>query len=719
MGLFEKALMKINTLWHLMKISRKVYTSIEEANAAFPLALREVGDRVLIDDGSGLAEYWYVGDTENSSLVLKSSTGTGDPQTIDFTQPEGVSYFDGLQIELEATATSGLPVTFTSLTPSVGTVSGTTLSVLKPGTIQIRASQPGNGTYKPAPYVTKSVVVSVGVDSLESNIDQHLQLYIGDSDEFFFATAGSGKPLTVTSSDLAVVEVYAYAGDEQNPQEGYKMKIIGSGESTITFTTEEGGGVQPLNETRVVHVDAVYEEIPFVPTIPRTYAPETEAAIAFDAGMTAYKDVLDNFIQRMKINGFWDEFWLLNVAIGDSKKLNLKNPTSEYVQYPDGFANGGVQLETQNTQYGRIPNAMGDNQFCMFIYNPTIKNQESDAATVVGCSNGDSDLDFYIKYNSRQYSAKIGADELVMFDPIINRRALSRGLYLVNTRDTRQAFYVGGSKVEQDIPLNSRYLSGLFPYIGKMNLNNVAQAGQSTGLTIMGLSSAGVQAGRLDALTSIINQYVYELEPTNPNNKDMNAIVYGDSIALGANADVPLDEAWPVVLKGLLGIDISWVQAQYGRTINNIYTGNNLYEEIFTDNYNINGSVIYNEMFKYMIIALGINDAVNWEYDLNGYTTQYRQILNRIVELKWPKSKIKLMTPYRYYGTDPTDASRWADITARVKALATEFNVQVIDAQAIIEAAGGATLVDPNDHFHLTTEGHAAIAAGINAVINS
>ncbi len=66
----------------------------------------------------------------------------------------------GTSLSLSATASSGLPVSFTSLTSGVCTVSGATLTLATPGTCTIQASQPGNAQYAAATPVTQSFTVS-------------------------------------------------------------------------------------------------------------------------------------------------------------------------------------------------------------------------------------------------------------------------------------------------------------------------------------------------------------------------------------------------------------------------------------------------------------------------------------------------------------------------------------------------------------------------------
>jgi hypothetical protein len=79
-------------------------------------------------------------------------------QTITFAAISGQNA--GTTLPLTATASSGLPVSFASSTPSVCTVSGTTASLLAGGTCTLVASQPGGGAYGPAVSVTRSFTVT-------------------------------------------------------------------------------------------------------------------------------------------------------------------------------------------------------------------------------------------------------------------------------------------------------------------------------------------------------------------------------------------------------------------------------------------------------------------------------------------------------------------------------------------------------------------------------
>ncbi|MGH9302090.1 MAG: hypothetical protein ACRD0E_09425, partial [Acidimicrobiales bacterium] len=91
-------------------------------------------------------------------------TSNRTPQTIAFTGPGTGN--PGGTATLSATATSGLPVSFSVDATSTGicSVSGTngdTVTYAAAGNCVIDSNQPGNGTYAAAPQVSQTVVVGV------------------------------------------------------------------------------------------------------------------------------------------------------------------------------------------------------------------------------------------------------------------------------------------------------------------------------------------------------------------------------------------------------------------------------------------------------------------------------------------------------------------------------------------------------------------------------
>ena len=102
---------------------------------------------------AGDGGYWLA-----AATVTRSFTVAGQAQTITFAaltdKTLGVAPFG-----INAAASSGLTVTFASLTSSVCTSSGGTVTLLKAGTCTIQASQAGNANYNAAPSVSRSFAV--------------------------------------------------------------------------------------------------------------------------------------------------------------------------------------------------------------------------------------------------------------------------------------------------------------------------------------------------------------------------------------------------------------------------------------------------------------------------------------------------------------------------------------------------------------------------------
>ena len=120
--------------------------------------------------------------------VSQSFTVSLRPQTITFIGPVGTQSA-GTMVTLYATASSNLPVTFTSLTLPVCTVSGTTVSLLTSGTCTIQASQGGNYMYSPAAPVVQGFMVSPRMYVISgTNIE-----VFNSSGSFLFQFGGTGS----------------------------------------------------------------------------------------------------------------------------------------------------------------------------------------------------------------------------------------------------------------------------------------------------------------------------------------------------------------------------------------------------------------------------------------------------------------------------------------------------------------------------------------------
>jgi hypothetical protein len=95
---------------------------------------------------------YSIGYTGNFLTITKSS------QQITWTQNLLVGCQTTRQVQLNAIASSGLPVAYSVSDPSIATVSGNVLTLLQPGTTVVTASQSGNTNFPPASPVNDTLV---------------------------------------------------------------------------------------------------------------------------------------------------------------------------------------------------------------------------------------------------------------------------------------------------------------------------------------------------------------------------------------------------------------------------------------------------------------------------------------------------------------------------------------------------------------------------------
>jgi alpha-tubulin suppressor-like RCC1 family protein len=140
-----------------------------------------------------------------ASSVPSALTRTADPVSRSTSVKAGqtitigaiAALYTGASVELSATASSGLPVAFASITPGYCTVSGTTLTAVAAGTCQVTASQQGNTVYAPAPFVTRMAFVQARYSQAIS-LELPASMPLG-SDVMISFHASSGLAVTIAS----------------------------------------------------------------------------------------------------------------------------------------------------------------------------------------------------------------------------------------------------------------------------------------------------------------------------------------------------------------------------------------------------------------------------------------------------------------------------------------------------------------------------------------
>jgi hypothetical protein len=168
-------------------------------NVGDTLALHAAGSCIVDANQAGDADWNPAGQVQRTILI-----GSGT-QSITFAALPDLR-LDESPFDLSATATSGLPVRFTSETNSVCSISsGTTVTLHIAGTCTIDADQDGTSNWSPASTVTRTFDVNKGDQTISFGALSGRRL-----DETPFgvsATATSGLAVTFTSSTLAVCTV--------------------------------------------------------------------------------------------------------------------------------------------------------------------------------------------------------------------------------------------------------------------------------------------------------------------------------------------------------------------------------------------------------------------------------------------------------------------------------------------------------------------------------
>jgi len=124
-------------------------------------------------------------------------------------------------ISVNASASSGLPVSFASTTPATCTVSGNTVALLTAGICTIQATQPGNPAYLPAQPVSQSFQLTQAAQTITfSPVGDRV---LGAQPLPLAPSASSGLPVTLTSTTTNVCSV-----------SGFYVSVITTGVCSLT-----------------------------------------------------------------------------------------------------------------------------------------------------------------------------------------------------------------------------------------------------------------------------------------------------------------------------------------------------------------------------------------------------------------------------------------------------------------------------------------------------
>jgi hypothetical protein len=213
---------------------------------------------------AGSDEY-TTGNTTNHPLVLSEvgpsylggpGGATKQDQTITFTSLPSKVYGDA-DFNPGATASSGLPVSYTSSNTAVATIVNGNIHITGAGSSSITAKQAGNANYNAAPDISQTLTVAKANQSITFNPLPNKNA--GDADFNPGATASSGLPASYTSSNTAVATIV-----------NGNIHIVGAGTSIITASQAGNtnyNAATDVIQTLTVTVPVVYNFAPTSTTI--------------------------------------------------------------------------------------------------------------------------------------------------------------------------------------------------------------------------------------------------------------------------------------------------------------------------------------------------------------------------------------------------------------------------------------------------------------------
>ncbi|MDD4964543.1 MAG: FG-GAP-like repeat-containing protein [Gallionella sp.] len=132
--------------------------------------------------------------------VLLGTTITA--QTITFGAAPSVAV--GGTGTLSATATSGLPVSFSTTTSTICSVSGSTVTGLAVGTCTVAANQAGDATYQPATQVVQAIAINASIQTISFGTAPSIT--VGNAG-VVSAAASSGLPVIFTTTTPTICAV--------------------------------------------------------------------------------------------------------------------------------------------------------------------------------------------------------------------------------------------------------------------------------------------------------------------------------------------------------------------------------------------------------------------------------------------------------------------------------------------------------------------------------
>lgn len=231
------------------------------------LTIKAPGTAVISASQAGDDNYLEATQVSRTLTVNKRS------QTITFNALPTKTYED-LPFTLPQKTDEGLTISYTSTNTSVATVSGNTVTILKPGTTDIIASQAGDATHYAAAEVSQTLTVNKAAQQI--TFEALASKTYGDASFTLNKVSNKNLTITYTSSDASIASV-----------SGNRVKINHPG--SVIITASQAGdayylAAEPVSQTLIIN--KANQTINFPALESRAYGSgDFELPIATDKGL--------------------------------------------------------------------------------------------------------------------------------------------------------------------------------------------------------------------------------------------------------------------------------------------------------------------------------------------------------------------------------------------------------------------------------------------------
>jgi hypothetical protein len=240
--------------------------------------------------------------------------------------------YPGATTSLNVTASSGLPVSLSSLTPTVCTLSGTTLTTLTAGTCTISATQAGNQRYDAAADTLSLPVGQLGQYILSGTVPR---LHKGGTAQLNATGGNSGNPVTYRSATMDICTVSGTNGST----------VAGVKEGACVILANQAGNAsyRAANQSTLT-LDVMVPAVPTAPQLVRLVAGNDSIRAVFNPPTSDGGYAISSYTLTCSGNG------VIRTATGSGSPLTVTGLT-----YGQTYACSLVAANTMGNSASSVP----------------------------------------------------------------------------------------------------------------------------------------------------------------------------------------------------------------------------------------------------------------------------------------------------------------------------------------------------------------------------